>query len=55
MNGEIVLSVVGDVDDDPVAFPGVDGRPWKSAVHRDDGLRMAQPANVLRLNLNIFS
>lgn len=43
---DVVLGVVGDADDEPVAFPRHDLGPWELPVHRDDALAGAQPCHV---------
>ena len=40
---DVVLGVVGDADDDAVAFPGDELGAGELPVHRDDLLGLAQP------------
>lgn len=52
MNGHVVLRIVSNIDENPITFSNIDSRPWKHPVHCYNRLRMAQPANVLHLNLS---
>ena len=51
MNGNVVLSVVGDIGDNVISFSDINGRSWKHPIYCNDWLGMAQPAHILHLNL----
>ena len=51
MNGNVVLSVVGDIDDNVISFSDINGWSWKHPIYYNDWLGMAQPAHILHLNL----
>lgn len=46
-----MLGVVGDADDDAVAFPGDDLGAGELPVHRDDALARAQTRHVRHCHL----
>ena len=49
---DVVLGVVGDADDDAVAFPGDELGAGELPVHRDDALGGAQPSHVGHCHLH---
>ena len=49
---DVVLGVVGDADDDAVAFPGDELGAGELPVHRDDVVRVAQPLHRRLLDLD---
>lgn len=51
VQGDVVLGVVGDADDDAVAFPGDDLGAGELPVHRDDALARAQTRHVRHCHL----
>lgn len=51
MYGYVILHMVCNVDDDSVSFTGIDGRPREPPINCDNGLSMAQSAQVLKYNL----
>ena len=51
MSGNVVLSVVGDIDDNVISFSDINGWSWKHPIDCNDWLGMAQPAHILHLNL----
>lgn len=49
---DVVRDVVGDADDDAVAFPRHQLRPGALPVHRHHALGVAQPRRVRHLHLH---
>jgi hypothetical protein len=47
-----VLGVVGDADDDALAFPGDELGAGELPVHRDDALGGAQPCHIRHCHLH---
>ena len=46
VDGDVLVAMVADVDDDDVAPARADGRPRELPVHGEDGLLVAQPRHV---------
>ena len=51
MNGNIILRVVCDIDENLVSFSNINGRAWKHPIYCNNWFSMAQPAHILDLNL----
>lgn len=51
MEGDVLIAMVEDVDDDDVALPRIDGRAGELAVDGKDGLFTAEPRVVALLYL----
>ena len=44
MDGDVVLCMVGNTNDDVVSLAGFDGWAWELAVHRQDILGVTEPS-----------
>lgn len=51
VEGDVIVDVVVDLDDEAVAFPDDQLRPRELPVHRRDALSLAQPCHVRHLHL----
>ena len=51
VDGDVLIALVVDVDDDDIALAREDGRAGELAVHGKDGLLLAEPSVVTLLNL----
>lgn len=52
VNGHVILGMVGDIYKNSITFSNINGRSWESTINCDNRLRMAQPADILYLNLH---
>ena len=55
VEGDVLVALVVDVDDDDVARARVDGRAGELAVHGQDGLLVAEPGDLCLLYLQNIS
>lgn len=51
MDGHVILSMVGDSDDNSITFSCIHRWPRIHPVHRHNWFGMAQPANILHHHL----
>ena len=55
VEGDVLVALIVDVDDDDVARARVDGRAGELAVHGQDGLLVAEPGDLCLLYLQNMS
>jgi hypothetical protein len=51
VDGDVLVALVVDVDDDDVTLARVDGGPGELPVHGEDGLLVAEPCHIGFLDL----
>lgn len=51
VDGDVILRIVCNVDDDSIPFPGIDGWPREPPINCNDWLSMAESAHILHCNL----
>ena len=51
MNGNVILRMVGDIDEDLISFSDINGRSWEHPIYCNNWFGMAEPAHILHLNL----